>query len=250
MDKSNKFLNFIKKLGKGVWEYLKQAKTEYIIIVIALAVDLISKGIIQSTMKEGETIVLIPNFLEFYFTYNKAAAFSFDFGLGGLIGQDGVMTVFIITTIISVLIFGFILYKLRFRRLFARVCFALIIGGALGNLYDRIAFSMVRDFIRIVYFGLEIPYLGTSFAVFNIADACLVVGAIAFVVYMLFMEGKDSKELADQKQEESSVNADQTTEQSEEKQAELASQNNDDNVEITEKVDNVSDISVQNGEQA
>ena len=227
---SNKFVNVIKKIATSAWSYIKHARVEFIVIILSIAVDLISKGIIQSTMKEGETLVLIPNFLEFYFTYNKAAAFSFDFGLGQVIGQDGVMTFFIITTFISIGLFGFIMYKLKNRSLWARVCFALIIGGAIGNLYDRMAFSMVRDFIRIVYFGLEIPYLGTSFAVFNIADACLVVGAIAFIVYILFMENKDKARL-----EKECEKAEKTTENE-----------TIENPQITENVDNVSEIMQQN----
>lgn len=227
---SNKFVNVIKKIATSVWSYIKHARVEFIVIILSIAVDLISKGIIQSTMKEGETLVLIPNFLEFYFTYNKAAAFSFDFGLGQVIGQDGVMTFFIITTFISIGLFGFIMYKLKNRSLWARVCFALIIGGAIGNLYDRMAFSMVRDFIRIVYFGLEIPYLGTSFAVFNIADACLVIGAIAFIVYILFMENKDKARL-----EKECKKAEKTTENE-----------TIENPQITENVDNVSEIMQQN----
>ena len=227
---SNKFVNVIKKITTSVWSYIKHARVEFIVIILSIAVDLISKGIIQSTMKEGETLVLIPNFLEFYFTYNKAAAFSFDFGLGQVIGQDGVMTFFIITTFISIGLFGFIMYKLKNRSLWARVCFALIIGGAIGNLYDRMAFSMVRDFIRIVYFGLEIPYLGTSFAVFNIADACLVIGAIAFIVYILFMENKDKARL-----EKECKKAEKTTENE-----------TIENPQITENVDNVSEIMQQN----
>lgn len=239
---ANKFTSFIKKAAKGVWEYLKAAKIEYIIILVAIAVDLISKGIIQATMKEGETIVLIPNFLEFYFTYNKAAAFSFDFGLGGLIGQQGVMVFFIITTFLSIGLFGFILYKLRSRRLWARVCFALIIGGAIGNLYDRMAFSMVRDFIRIVYFGLEIPYLGTSFAVFNLADSCLVIGAIMFIVYVLFMESKDKERLEAQNPK----NPNKTTENIGEEQALKDPSTTAGEIAVTQNPDNVSGISVQN----
>ena len=188
----NKFLNTVKTFAIKVWEYLKRAKIEYLVIIGAIAVDLISKAIIQSTMKEGETLVLIPNLLEFYFTYNKAAAFSFDFGLSSLVGKEGVAVAFIIVTFLSLGLFGFVLYKIRERGLWPRIAFALIIGGAIGNLYDRIAFSMVRDFIRIVYLGFDIPALGgTGFAIFNIADACLVIGVIMYVFYVLFLENKD-----------------------------------------------------------
>ena len=190
----SKVLSVLKNFAKKVWEYLKQAKIEYLVIIGAVILDLVTKGIIQATMKVGEKIVIIPNFLEFYFTYNTAAAFSFDFGLSEVLGKDGVVTVFIIVTILALILYGFILYKIRNRRLFARIAFALIIGGAIGNLYDRIAFCMVRDFIRIVYFGLNIPLLcGTGFAIFNLADAFLVIGVFMFIFYVLFLETKDSK---------------------------------------------------------
>jgi signal peptidase II len=105
-------------------------------------------------------------------------------------------------------LFGFILYHLRNRKLWARIAFALIIGGAIGNLYDRMAFSMVRDFIRIVYFGMDIPFLGgTGFAIFNLADSCLVIGVIMYVVYVLFMETKDREAL--EKANEKTVNDEQ-----------------------------------------
>ncbi|MBE5732905.1 MAG: signal peptidase II [Clostridiales bacterium] len=237
---SNKFLNFTKKVATSVWTYLKHARVEFIVIILAVAVDLITKGIIQSTMKVGETVVLIPNFLEFYFTYNTAAAFSFDFGLGQAIGQEGVMVVFIVMTFLSLGLFGFIMYKLKNRRLWARICFALIIGGAIGNLYDRMAFSMVRDFIRIVYFGLEIPNLGSSFAVFNIADACLVIGVIMFIVYVIFLETKDKARIKAKNEVKSSS---ETAEENSENAVDVTSELQSD---IDEKSDNVSDISVQN----
>ena len=244
---SNKFLNFTKKVATSVWTYLKHARVEFIVIILAVAVDLITKGIIQSTMKVGETVVLIPNFLEFYFTYNTAAAFSFDFGLGQAIGQEGVMVVFIVMTFLSLGLFGFIMYKLKNRRLWARICFALIIGGAIGNLYDRMAFSMVRDFIRIVYFGLEIPYLGSSFAVFNIADACLVIGVIMFVVYVLFLETKDKARIkAKNEVKSSSETAEENSETAEENSENAVDVTSELQSDIDEKSDNVSDISVQN----
>lgn len=201
-----KVLLVLKNIAKKVFAYLKQAKIEWLIIVGAVALDLISKAIIQSTMKVGESIVIIPNFLEFYFTYNKAAAFSFDFGLSKILGQEGVMTVFIIITFLALILFGFVLYRLRNRRLIARVAFALIIGGAIGNLYDRIAFSMVRDFIRIVYFGLNIPFLGgTGFAIFNFADAFLVIGVFVYIFYVLFMETKDVARLEKSSEKEQNI---------------------------------------------
>ena len=183
---------------KKVISYLKKAKVEYIVILSAIFVDLLSKGIVQATMDEYECIPLIPNFLELLFVYNDKAAFSVDFGLSGLVGKDGVVTAFIIITSISILVFIYVLYRYKNKGLLGRIALALVIGGAIGNLYDRIFIGRVRDFIQIVYFGLDIQLLGgKSFAVFNIADSCLVIGIILLAVFIVFFDKdlvkKDSK---------------------------------------------------------
>lgn len=74
----------------------------------------------------------------------------------------------------------------------------MILAGALGNLVDRLFIGKVRDFVEIVFFGCDVPLLGESFAIFNIADAALVVGVILFLVYFIFMyrEPKDEDEEA------------------------------------------------------
>ena len=70
---------------------------------------------------------------------------------------------------------------------------------------------MVRDFIRIVYFGLNIPLLGgTGFAIFNLADAFLVIGVFVFIFYILFLENKDAKRL--EQQSEKTQNLDNVSE--------------------------------------
>ena len=63
--------------------------------------------------------------------------------------------------------------------------FGLIVGGALGNLYDRIKLGYVRDFIYLDF--------APDFPIFNMADSCLCVGAVMMVVYILFMSGKKSE---------------------------------------------------------
>jgi hypothetical protein len=86
---------------------------------------------------------------------------------------------FIIITIIVLVAGGIAMVKTRHRQsLFLKICLSLIIGGAIGNFIDRVAIGYVRDFLDFsqVYF----PW------VFNIADMCLVVGAILLGVYVIF----------------------------------------------------------------
>lgn len=62
-----------------------------------------------------------------------------------------------------------------------------MLAGAFGNFFDRLFLKGVRDFIQIVFFGLDLPWLGSSFAIFNVADMALVAGVIIFAVYFIFM---------------------------------------------------------------
>ena len=182
------------KFGKAAWDYIKLAKMELIVLVAALIVDLVSKSIVEHTMTVGRTKVLIPNFLQLTFIYNPLAAFGSAFGLDKLIGRTATRIIFIVITFVAVGIFGYFMYRNRGKNKVERLAFALIISGAIGNLVDRIFIGEVRDFIEIVYFGLDLGKLGTSFAIFNIADAALVVGVILFLVYILFLHKEPQAE--------------------------------------------------------
>ena len=187
-------MNKFEKFLAAAWEYIKQAKIELIVLVAAVAVDLISKAIVDANMIEGQSVSIIPNFLYFKYTHNEAAAFGSSFGLDKLFGQTGTMVFFIVITFIAIGFFGYFLYRNRGKSLVFRLAFALIIGGAIGNLVDRIAFGYVRDFVEIVYFGLTI-FGSTHFpGIFNIADAALCVGVALFLVYYIFIYKEPEKE--------------------------------------------------------
>ncbi len=187
---------FFMTAGKKIWEYTKIAKFELIVLFGALILDLLSKFIIAKTMSVGQTVVLIPNFLEFYYTINKKAAFGSSFGLENFLGIEGIRILFLIMTVIAVCVFCFFLYYFRGKHILARLSLALIISGALGNFYDRLFLKGVRDFVQIVFFGLDLPILGDSFAIFNVADMALVFGVIIFAVYFIFMYKTPKEEFA------------------------------------------------------
>ncbi|PTE08293.1 signal peptidase II [Mesorhizobium helmanticense] len=137
-----------------------------LLVVAAVALDQWVKYLVETGLPFQEKLDLVP-FLALYRTYNTGIAFSMfsSFGDTGLV-------------IIATLVVAFVLYlaaRTPAGHLLARVGFALIIGGALGNLLDRAVHGHVIDYILF-----HTPVW--SFAVFNLADAFISVGA-ALVVF-------------------------------------------------------------------
>jgi signal peptidase II len=104
---------------------------------------------------------------------------------------QGFQIFFIIVTIIVLVVGGVLMVKTRHRQgLFLKISLSLVIGGAIGNFIDRVFIGHVRDLFDFsqVYF----PW------VFNVADMCLVIGAIMLGIYVIFMyrpkESKDKKD--------------------------------------------------------
>lgn len=163
-----------------------------IIVAVMLTLDLITKGLISSRMERGDSVEIIKDFLYFTYVLNNGAAFS-------LFDGGAAMPFFIILTTIALIFFILLLLYKGFDRKIAKVSLALIIAGTLGNYIDRIHLGAVRDFVQVVYFGLDLPLLGESFAIFNVADACLSIGIIMFAIYYIFIfrfPEEDPKKLA------------------------------------------------------
>ncbi|MDR3021684.1 MAG: signal peptidase II [Clostridiales bacterium] len=187
----------LENIKNGAIDFIKKAKIQFIVLFALLAVDLLTKFLIANDDRFMSPNAVIDNFLYLTYVKNPAAAFGFDFGLSKIFGQGGVKIVFIVFSFLFLFIFFAIFYFWRDRRIFAKVMLVLILAGGMGNLYDRLFLGYVRDFVSIVFLGFDLWLFGTEFAIFNIADVCLSVGMIGFVVYMLFMYEKDKKRLAD-----------------------------------------------------
>ena len=103
-------------------------------------------------------------------------------------------TLLVILSILALLVVGVILIRLKGRALWLHIGLALIVGGALGNLYDRVILVVptgerahfVRDFILTIFWGYEYP-------VFNVADVCICVGA-AMIALKLILTGERKHE--------------------------------------------------------
>lgn len=127
----------------------------------------------------------VTSFLNWTLVYNKGAAFSLFADIGGA------QRWFFIT--LGVAVSGFILNWLRTLprdEKWTAIGLALVLGGAIGNLIDRIISGQVVDFID---FHFPIPYVNPDyhFATFNIADIGITVGAAILIFISLFAAAKD-----------------------------------------------------------
>lgn len=175
----------VKRYAAKVWNYLKVAKMEYIVMASLFALDLISKAIVNATTGVNQTVVLIPNFLNIHNIHNYDAAFGSEWMTNAL-GSMGSRILFSIFAVIASVVFIFILIRNKGGNRLLRVAFAMLVAGALGNCIDRMFLGYVRDFVEFVYFGFTIGG-HDSFYVFNIADAELVIGVILVLIYFIFM---------------------------------------------------------------
>ncbi|WP_248886216.1 signal peptidase II [Acidithiobacillus acidisediminis] len=140
---------------------------------LSVIVILLDQGVklwLSQLWRVGQGIVVIPGILNFRLVHNTGAAFSFLAGAGGwqrwlLIG----------IAILVVVVLVAILRRLKPGAHWTAIALALILGGALGNLIDRIRLGYVVDFIGVHWGNLYWPY-------FNLADSAISIGAVMLIV--------------------------------------------------------------------
>ncbi len=135
------------------------------ILVIA---DQATKLMILSRFSPGESL-MVTSFFNLVLVYNKGAAFSF---LASAAGWQTPLLVAI--SLIAIAIVGWMLWRNPSRRLLD-AGLTLILGGAIGNLIDRIAYGKVVDFLHFHLYGWNYP-------AFNVADSAITVGAVILII--------------------------------------------------------------------
>ncbi len=147
---------------------------EALIIVLVIAIDLLSKHYVQVT-ESLHNVVVIRNFFHITYAENTGMAWSM------LSGQIAFLS------LVSAAAIGLMLYYLYVKKpdRLSRIALALMIGGAAGNLFDRLYFGYVRDFLDFYIFGYDFP-------IFNIADSALCIGVFLLAVAALKEENKEN----------------------------------------------------------
>ena len=150
-----------------------------IIILTIFSFDRITKIYLINLQASGADIDLyIYSFLNFYLIWNTGIGF-------GLASMETNIYYHILTLIIAVVIIGLIFYLIKSKAIYAYLI-ALVAGGALGNLFDRIYYYAVPDFIDL-HFG------NFHWFIFNVADIFISVGIIGLIFVELKKKEKISK---------------------------------------------------------
>ncbi len=138
-----------------------------VISTLVILCDRLSKLWISKHLPSGSAITIIPCVFRLTHVLNTGAAFSI---FADSVSPGAVRIGLIFFSIAAALIVGILLWRVGRTFTLTSVALALILGGALGNLYDRVRFHYVVDF-------LEVHIIHYHWPDFNVADSCIVIGA-------------------------------------------------------------------------
>lgn len=150
----------------------------YIIALIVIIFDQITKWFIVEKMNIYDSIVIIDNFFNITSHRNKGAAWG--------ILQDQMIFFYIITLLVVI---GIIYYMQKYGKQSSLLAsgLSLLLGGAIGNFIDRLYRKEVVDF-------LDFQIINYNYPIFNIADSALVIGVSLLIIYTILDERKSKKE--------------------------------------------------------
>ena len=155
---------------------LKKFFLSFIILSIVFLIDRVTKlYILKLAEIENSVDIYLTSYLNLFLIWNKGVAF-------GLLSINASLIYNVITLIIS-LIIVVILFLMWKNDNIQKYFLALVSGGALGNLYDRIVYTAVPDFI-------DLHFQGFHWFVFNVADIFITVGVFCLILVELFYNNK------------------------------------------------------------
>ena len=145
------------------------------ITALIITADQISKSLVKSTMPLYDVVPVIPGFFQLNYITNKGMAFGINLPVG--------ISFFSGISLIIICFLVWILWCERKNNLLMRISLALILGGAIGNLIDRILFGEVIDFFDFMVGDFH-------WYIFNIADSAVTVGIISMLFYSFLFKPK------------------------------------------------------------
>jgi signal peptidase II len=157
-------------------------KYHLLIAMLVVLLDRTAKWAVEKKIALHETIDIIPGFFHLTHIENRGAAF----GLFAESPAEWKITALVLFSLLALVVVSALLWKNSHVMSSTGVGLALILGGAVGNLWDRLFSGHVVDFLDF--------YLGTyHWPAFNVADSAIVVGALLLVAEILFSKSPDEE---------------------------------------------------------
>ena len=138
--------------------------------LVVLIADQLTKSFVLHTFLPNESKIAIPHVLWWTFVQNTRGAF-------GLFGDSAALLILMALVVLG--IFWFAFRDLASRSFLVRLAFGAIVGGAVGNIVDRVHYHYVVDFIDLRWWP-----------VFNVADSCITIGVALLVLASLRRESR------------------------------------------------------------
>ena len=155
-----------------------------IIVILAIVADQLTKYIVVQSIELHHSKPFIDGFMKFYHTRNTGGGWSIL--NGGGIERFALIAV----SVVAMAAVAFILVKYYRRHILLNISLAMVLGGGIGNMIDRIRLEYVVDFLHTEFI---------DFPTFNIADCFISVGAVLLAIYILFFDSKVEKRLLAEK---------------------------------------------------
>ena len=157
-------------------------RLEIFVPIVIIVLDQLTKAIVRSTLPLHESVTVVPGLMDFTHVRNTGAAF------GILNAWDFPFKTVLMGLVAAAALVGVGLYaaSLAHRDIMARAALVLIIGGAAGNLIDRVIVGSVVDFV-------DVYWRTHHFWAFNVADSAITVGAAVMILDMLGIRTHASK---------------------------------------------------------
>ena len=163
-------------------------KYHYLIAAVVLLMDRLSKLLIARNIVLHDSVVILPGFFRLTHVQNRGAAF----GLGAESPSQWTGAMLIVFSIAALIVVSALLWRNSHRMSSTGVGLALIMGGALGNLWDRVVDGQVVDFLDFYVSNYHWP-------AFNVADSAIVVGALLLVTEILFSKTAEEQQAVPQR---------------------------------------------------
>jgi signal peptidase II len=177
----------------------KLSNRVYIIVILIISIvfiDQLTKFVVKKLMNLRDSIGIVGDFFQFTYIENPGMAF-------GLQLENKIL--FTLLSISAAIVVFVYLYRMRNEKMILVIALSFILGGAIGNLIDRLIYGKVVDFLDFEFFDISIPEFSflfiefpgfelTRWPIFNIADTSVSIGLLIITWMIFFVKDKTNIE--------------------------------------------------------